>query len=517
MIPALSLSTERIFLPQALGYWTVATDTQCSDIERGTPSLDERLEAMRKCQQAGYVVRAGFSPIIPHVGWREEGNRQMARELYNAEGLPEVTAGSAQVEITPPLGTALAGYFTTRVSDAVADPLYARAVVIGSGGERMALVSCDLICLTRETADAAKESIAERCGIAPEQVLICATHTHTGPNTRHKGKQIVPPNLEWLAALPAKIADAVVAAAAEMVEVILVPGRQFEGNFGSNRLGRMRDGSEMFGKTNAIGPAGPIDPEVLALAVRERDGTVRAMVVNHAMHADATGGTQISAGWPGKVGKTIAAVYGPQAVTVVLNGCCGDINHHYWTKKRVGGSGQLRTDLMGRAMAGLAMNAVELAEPAEDAAIGGRLRRPLIPWYTRDDKLRAEVDRLRAQDEITPKEQIIIDRFDDWPFDGQDAEVTVQAIRLGDMLFIGLPGEVFTEWGLEIKRWSPAQFTFVAELANDWFGYIPTSDQAHRGAYGTVPTHSRRLCADGGRQMTDAVQVMMYDLWEDRP
>ena len=53
-------------------YWTLATDTQCRVIERDTPSLDRRLVAMRKCQDAGYVVRAGFSPIVPHIGWREE-------------------------------------------------------------------------------------------------------------------------------------------------------------------------------------------------------------------------------------------------------------------------------------------------------------------------------------------------------------------------------------------------------------------------------------------------------------
>jgi len=53
-------------------YWTLATDTQSRTIERGTPDLDQRLEAMRKCQEAGYVVRAGFSPIVPHRNWREE-------------------------------------------------------------------------------------------------------------------------------------------------------------------------------------------------------------------------------------------------------------------------------------------------------------------------------------------------------------------------------------------------------------------------------------------------------------
>ena len=440
----------------------------------------------------------------------------MTQGPYTTEGLPEVRAGSAQADITPPVGTSLAGYFADRVSDAVADPLYARAVVVESGRERMALVSCDLICLTRETTDEAKNRIAERCGIGPERVLICATHTHTGPNTRRGGKQIIPVNEEWLDALPGRIASAVEDACANTFDAVLVPGRQWERGLGSNRLGRLRDGSEVFSKDQALRPAGPIDPEVLALAVREHDGTMRAVIVNHAMHADATGGTHISAGWPGKVGRTISEVYGAQAVTVFLNGCCGDINHHHWEPKRIVPRGQLRTDQMGRGMAGLAINAVEMGEPLQSALLDGRLRRPRIPWYTRDDAMRAEVERSREKPQPSDMEAAIAERFDEWPHDGQKAEVTVQAIRLGDSIFIGLPGEVFVKWGLEIKRWSPARFTFVAELANDWFGYIPTSDQAHRGAYGAKPILSRRLDADGGRQMADAVQVMMWDLWEGR-
>lgn len=441
----------------------------------------------------------------------------MAEGPYNLEGLPAVRAGAAQIDITPPVGTSLAGYFHDRVSEAVADPLFARALVLESEGSRIALVSLDLICITRETTDPAKELIAQRTGIAPERVLICCTHTHTGPNPRRTGKQIIPVNHQWLDALPGLIADAVQAACAEMFDAVLIPGREFEDQLGSNRLGRMRDGSEVFGKEQAIGPAGPIDPELLALAVRAHDGTMRAMVVNYAMHADATGGNQISAGWPGKVARTLAQVYGPQCVTLVLNGCCGDINHHYWQPRRIVSYGQLRTDAMGRAVAGLAMNAVELSEPMERAEVDARLRRPLIPYYTRDEAMRAEVEALRAKEQLTPFERVTVERFDEWPYDGQLAEVTVQALRLGDIIFVGLPGEIFVRWGLEIKHWSPACYTFVAELANDWFGYIPTSDQAHRGAYGAKPILSRRLHADGGRQMTDAVQVMMWDLWEGRP
>ena len=440
----------------------------------------------------------------------------MSEGPYNLEGLPQVRAGAAQVEITPPVGTSLAGYFHDRVSDGVHDPLFARAVVFESGGKRIALVSCDLICITRETSNPAKEAIAERTGIGPDSVLICCTHTHTGPNTRRSGKQIIPTNTEWLDSLPGLIADAVQAACADMFDAVLIPGRQSEDGLGSNRLGRMRDGSEVFGKDQTIGPAGPIDPELLALAVRDHDGAVRCMVVNYAMHADATGGNQISAGWPGKLSRTIAEVYGERCVTLVLNGCCGDINHHHWVPRRIAGKGQLRTDQMGRGMAGLAINAVEMAEPMDSAETDARLRRPEIPWYTRDETMRAEVERLRAQDQVNEKDAVVIERFDEWPYDGQMAEVTVQALRLGEIVFVGLPGEIFTRWGLEIKHWSPACYTFVAELANDWFGYIPTSDQAHRGAYGAKPILSRRLDADGGRQMTDAVQVMMWDLWEGR-
>jgi len=68
-------------------YWTLSTDTQSTQIERGTPNLDQRLEAMRKCQEAGYVVRAGFTPIVPHRNWREEAT--IALEKLFAAARPD--------------------------------------------------------------------------------------------------------------------------------------------------------------------------------------------------------------------------------------------------------------------------------------------------------------------------------------------------------------------------------------------------------------------------------------------
>ena len=93
-------------------------------------------------------------------------------------------AGFAQVDITPPVGSSLAGYFHDRVATRVRDPLHAKAMVLDSDGTRLALVACDLICVDRDTTGPAKDLILRQTGIAPECVLACATHTHTGPEIR---------------------------------------------------------------------------------------------------------------------------------------------------------------------------------------------------------------------------------------------------------------------------------------------------------------------------------------------
>jgi len=430
----------------------------------------------------------------------------------NTEGLPEIRAGSARLEITPPLGTALAGYFHERISDRVEDPLYAKALVLENDGERVALVSCDVICMPASIADPARELVAERTGIPADNVLICATHTHTGPEMR-KGR-LIPTNDEWLDGVPELIATVVERACDDMFDAVLIPGRKCEDRLGSNRLGRKRDGSEVFGKDETLGPAGPIDPELMALSVRDHSGTVRAMIVNYAMHADTVGGNGISAGWPGRLSLAMRDVYGDQCVTVFLQGTCGDINHLHWRTSRWTSKGIEKAAQMGRGAAGLAVNATELGEPLETGEVGCLFRHVPIPYYTRDEQMRAEVEENRAMEERPGRWDYIIERFDEWDLDGEIAQVPVQVIRVGNVMIVGIPSEVFVEWGLEIKHWSPAEWTFVAELANDWFGYIPTTDQAHRGAYGALPILSRRLEADGGRKMTDAVQVAMWELWE---
>ena len=438
----------------------------------------------------------------------------MSESIYDTDGLPEIRAGVARTVITPEGKPYLAGYFHERIGERVRDDLHCRALILDDGECRICLITLDLITVSREWGDAAREMIVERTGIPADRILICATHTHTGPSTGG-GRKGTPQ--EWVEALPGMIADTAEAAANEMFDALLFPGAQEEYMLASNRLGRTREGTEVFSSEGVIGHAGPVDPELIAVGVRERDGTVRAVLVNYGMHVDVIGGEGadfVSADWPGVMEEAVAGVYGEQAITLFANGPCGDINHRLWRESRHPREGEAKAVQMGRTYAGLAVAAVEVAEPMEETGCGSKFEDLRIPYYTRDDALMAEIEEMKQRDDLEYFEEATVKRVEDYELDGEIADVPVQVMRFGEMMIVGLPGEIFTKWGMEIKHWSPTPWTIVVELANDSLGYIPTTDQAMRGGYGAKPILSRRLIADAGRQITDWVQVAMWEVWE---
>ena len=90
-------------------------------------------------------------------------------------------AAASQVEITPPNGTPLAGYYRARAVEGVLDPLYAKTIVMEQDGVHAALVVLDVTYTTQALVDAARAAVQKQCGIEGDHVMISATHTHTGP------------------------------------------------------------------------------------------------------------------------------------------------------------------------------------------------------------------------------------------------------------------------------------------------------------------------------------------------
>jgi neutral ceramidase len=436
----------------------------------------------------------------------------MPASPYDTDGLPPIRAGLARRRITPPIPCLMAGFFHEREATSVRDDLFCNAAVIESGGGHIVLVNLDLIAIDRGWGDEARALIAQRLDMPPQAVLICATHTHTGPAVRPavRGEWV---NFEWLDALPEVIADTVSEAADGMFDAMLMPGRTSD-ETSVCRIARLRDGSEHMGASadGRIGPAGVPDHELLALGVRELDGTPRGMVVCYGMHANVIGGGSadfISADWQGEVYRAASGVYGESFVTVLLNAPNGDVYQKKWEPTRLPQSGPAKAVQAGRTLAAAAINCSEKAEPLESGGISWEWEDLSIPYYERTERLREHIDHLRAQDDLPYLDKWWVRRFDEWEHEGEIAEVPVQVLRLGDLTFVGLPSEVFAAWGLEVKRWSPTEWTAVASLSNAWFGYIPTTDQASRWAYGARPTQSLRLIPDAGRRIADAAQRLM--------
>ena len=168
-------------------------------------------------------------------------------------GLPtsaaETRVGVAQIDITPPLGIPMAGYYHERGADGVLDPLFGKAMVIESGDEKVALVTLDIISITREITDAARKAVESRTGIKGDHVMVSATHAHTGPELAGRGLRAAgvsgTSNLaaDYTAKLPALIAESVELANRNLKPARLSVARGKCENLAFNRRYFMRDGS----------------------------------------------------------------------------------------------------------------------------------------------------------------------------------------------------------------------------------------------------------------------------------
>ena len=435
-------------------------------------------------------------------------------------------AGVARVCITPPLPCDMAGYFHRRIAESVARDLYATVLAFEKDGQAAVVVGADLIAMTDEVCKPAFAAAHERWGIPLSSMIASATHTHTGPEIRRDASN--PVSDEYLGVLPGLITEAVGNALENMSEAVLCFGETRAPGLAHNRLSRCADGSEVFGaqggSAKVIGPAGPTDDSVQTLGIYTPDKQLRGLLVNFACHPDTSGGgkaTAIDSDWPGEMTSYLQGVLGAELPVLFMQGTAGDINQRdsraprpHWLPD---GRGKL-----ARGVAGAVLYAAQIASPLPEIVIRSARQELDLPFYVRDQTLYDLVEKLKQKGEAaTYFEQNLIRRVEAWQKDGQVDHVEITALRIGDLAMAALPGEIFTGWGLEIKRYSPAGHTMIAELAsshNGLTGYKATSDQALRGArakgaYGTLPTMSQRHCPASGQMMADSAIALLHELW----
>lgn len=433
-------------------------------------------------------------------------------------GAAEMSAGVAVIDITPPLGYRMSGYFSERLSTGILNPLQAKAIVLRQGGESAAMVFCDIIGISADVSARARKGATEKTGIPSENILIAATHSHTGPlysgalrkhfHDKAVAEQGSDPceKVDYSSELAARLVDVITQADAAAKPVRLKAGTTRQQGLSFNRRFHMKDGTVRFNpgvlNPDIVKAAGPIDPQVgMVLFLGGEGEKPVAAMVNFALHLDTVGGTLYAADYPFYIEQSLRERYGDDFILLFGTGTCGDINHIDVTRQE-----RLKTDFIGRTLGETVGSEGEKLKAAAEPALAVRrevVQVPLqkygaeeIAWARENVKKVGTAD-LPFLDQVKAYKILSLELRG-----GERIGLEVQAFRLGrDVAVVGLPGEVFVDLGLAIKRASPFATTLVIELCHDAPGYIPTEKAFAEGSYETV---NSRIAPGGGEKMAEA-------------
>lgn len=431
----------------------------------------------------------------------------------------ELRVGAAAVVITPPEGTPLAGYYGYRGTKSVLDDIHSKAIVLELGDTKAALVVCDLISLPRHVVTEARRQIEKATGIPGANVMISATHTHTGPvlNRESSLDELVGATTDlgrrYTERLPELIAKSVAEAHKKLTPVRASAVSGKEEGISFNRRFHMKDGTVSWNPAkrhpDIVKPAGPIDPEVGVVYFDTPKNLPVATYVNFALHPDTVGGEGVSADYPGVVSKILGDYRGPEMVTLLANGCCGNINHRdiQWLD---GQKGPREAHRIGTLLAGSVLRASRDLKPVATDSLRVRSEMVKLPLAKiTDADITAAKETVKAVKDPKTKFMDKVKAFqvlDVAARDGKPLEVEVQVITLGDQVaWVSLPGEIFVELGLAIKKASPFPLTNIAELANGSIGYIPDKPAFAQGNYEVVSAR----CAEGSGEMLVAAATRL--------
>lgn len=417
-----------------------------------------------------------------------------------------LNGGAITLDITPPLGTLIPGLFHERRAEAVHDPLNVRSFVLESGGSGIAIAVCDLVGVSRTYLDRAKARIAETTGLTPERVLICCTHTHSGAQTGDDA---------YTAFLVERIADSVRMAWDGRDAAAAGWGCVEEARPVFNRRFHMADGTVRtnpgIDNPDVVRAAGPVDPDVGVLCIQKPDGAPVGLLCNYALHYVGGGDheREISADYFGYFSGLIQRMRGERFTAALSNGASGDINNH-----DVIGGGRYANDRHQHSerVAGLvaaqALWAWNGMEFARDQPVGAEMIEVALQRKTgasQADIARAREIEERGQGTMADRAfaRRILRRMAEVP---EEARTWVQALRIGDLALVGVPGELLVRLGLAIKERSPFGQTMVLALANDSVGYLPDEQAYREGGY--EPEAALYMPGSGEKIVEAAVELL---------
>lgn len=448
--------------------------------------------------------------------------------------------GVGRKEITPAKGIFLMGTIhCKREASIFKDPLYAKALCIQSGERRMLIISLDVTFITEKYIAEIRRYAVSNYGFNYEAIMVHATQNHGAPAigyTKFSDDYPLPRSYEWLRGQQAeyhrfameRIIEAIGLAVHSLQTVQCGVSSGIEGRVAFNRRMVMKDGTIGMPRgvlNNSCYLEGPIDPEVGVMCFKNDQSEMVSMLLNYTCHPVHELGPRgiVSADWPGKWSDQMALKQGNGCIPLVLNGACGNINP--WDPFDPDYVDEDATR-MGGILAETTERIIDKMTFADDAEIGWIVKTIQIPLREPKPeevrKAQQYVEEKPVPDWIDRKNEII---DPEWVMQAQIIDVNnqrlqnpyydyeIQVLRIGDAVYVGLPGELFVEGGLQIKLESPALFTYIVHATGN-AGYIPFKEALDRGGHEAYYTNWSKLIPEAFELIVQETISLIHEIYK---
>jgi neutral ceramidase len=433
-----------------------------------------------------------------------------------------------RVNITPPIGLSIGG--NVRADDksrGVHDDLFCNAVYFCHEGQEVLFLSFDLLCLMGDQCADIKKRVSKSANIPEDRIMVNTTHTHSGPDTseifkskRHEDA------VDYLDKTFSSIAENLKGIKEEAQESEVFCAVTDVNDLSFNRRLIMKDNSIVMNwnkvdPDDVIGTTGPIDPTLTVIQCVSKDtSTTLALMVNFTLHPAILVGKDwlYSRDYIHYLTVKLQEHFGDETVVWFSNGAEGNINHLDY-KNPDQNRGFEEAERIGKKLADYTMEALankrRLPDHIKNAVAIIQLPcRKISEEDVKNAKALWEAcggvipslldgvpDEIYAREILTLAEQ-----------NRSFIETTIQAVLLGDVLFVTFPGEVFVEFALEVKKNAKAAHTVVVGLANDYVGYIPNQEAFRQGGYEIKTAQSSKLSETAGNVLVEEILKLTYCL-----
>lgn len=416
--------------------------------------------------------------------------------------------GFAEVNINPPLGIFVHGYYIERYAEGFLDDLLASAMAVKCGDKTLLMVAVDNCLIKTSIMDGYRLQIAKATGVDENWIFITASHTHTGPKVDDAAD--APVNiLEYTAFLGDRLAEAAAMALADLKDAKM----GFIYGWAPERVAyirryKMKDGSTMtcppINDPGIDHPIGELDQRVNVLRF-DREGASSLVLVNYGVHADTVNGNLISADWPGWMRRTLEkALDGTKCMFFPgAEGDVGSTNVHPMpgdmNDTEISFDNEMKSPGMarfvGRALAGTVLQVYDKAayvDVNDIDCVRKTLRIPTNMPTAEQIPLAHKYKELHeaGQDDLIPFEAMELTTvvaealrmcaLENGP---EFIDLTLTGVRIGNVALVGIPGEPFTDVGVELKKAEGWDLILPCGLTNGYEGYFPMQSAFDEGGY----------------------------------